>query len=161
MLFVATAVRQWIPRYRRYVEACRAAAGRVNDRFPGNPIQLELATDAHSNDHARALAALGMAHIVFVGSTYDGLNLVAIEAALVGESALVLSENAGVHEDVGALSWSFNPFDIAQAADQLGGALAQPVGERVHEALERRRIVCSRSPRSWVAARSEAARQGA
>ena len=61
--------------------------------------------------------------MLFVNAVYDGLNLVAKEAPLVNtrDGVLVLSENAGAHEELGDWAVSVNPFDVAGQADALLG----------------------------------------
>ena len=60
----------------------------------------------------------------------DGLNLVAKEAFLLNtrDGALVLSENAGAHEELGDWAVTVDPFDVSGAggcalrgADASGG----------------------------------------
>jgi trehalose 6-phosphate synthase len=153
LLAVITPVRQWIPLYQRYVAACETAVARVNERFPGNPVVLSLAPDPFVNDHHRALAALSLADVVVVGSIYDGLNLVAMEAAVTGEAGLVLSENTGAHEYLGPFALSVNPFDTSETADQLERALVEPEADRVRAAAGRRSFVESRGPADWVRSR--------
>ena len=43
---------------------------------------------------------------------------------------LVLSENTGVHDELGAFSLAVNPFDIGDQAEKLYQALTMPKGER-------------------------------
>ena len=63
--------------------------------------------------------------MLFVNAIFDGLNLVAKEAPLVNErdGVLVLSENAGAHEELGDWALSVNPFDVAGQAEAIHRAL--------------------------------------
>ena len=74
--------------------------------------------------------------MLFVNAVYDGLNLVAKEAPLVNtrDGVLVLSENAGVHEELGSWALSVNPFDVAGQADALLQALTMDERERARRA---------------------------
>jgi trehalose 6-phosphate synthase len=67
-----------------------------------------------------------------VNAVFDGLNLVAKEAPLVNtrEGVLVLSENAGVHEELAGLAITVNPFDVEGQAEALHRALTMPADER-------------------------------
>ena len=68
--------------------------------------------------------------MLFVNAVYDGLNLVAKEAPLVNtrDGVLVLSENAGAHEELGDWALTVNPFDVAGQADALHQALTMDAG---------------------------------
>jgi trehalose 6-phosphate synthase len=57
---------------------------------------------------------------------------VAKEGPLVNErdGVLVLSQNAGAHEELGAWALSVNPFDVAQQAEAIHRALAMTAAER-------------------------------
>jgi trehalose 6-phosphate synthase len=118
--------RTHLSEYRRYLDACVREAGRINERFPragGPPIRLML---ADSSDHDRALAVLGLADVVLVNSTCDGLNLVAKESVVAGggRSRLVLSETTGVHEEIGEWTYGVHPFDIDGTGEAMVAALA-------------------------------------
>ena len=65
--------------------------------------------------------------MLLVNAIFDGMNLVAKEAPLVNErdGVLILSENAGAHEELGDWALTVNPFDIAGAG-----------ARRSHEALD-------------------------
>jgi len=63
---------------------------------------------------------------------YDGMNLVAKEAPLVNtrNGVLVLSENAGAHEELAEWALTVNPFDVWGQAEALHEALAMEPAER-------------------------------
>ena len=46
------------------------------------------------------------------------------------DGVLILSENAGAHEELGDWALSVNPFDVAGQADAIHRALEMPVEER-------------------------------
>ena len=157
-LAVMTPTRTWVPEYRRYQEACERAARRINDRFGGRgrrrrvPVSLLLARDPRLPDHHRALGALRVADAVLVNPLFDGLNLVAKEAAVVSEhdAVVVLSENAGSYEDLAEGVLGINPFDVAQTAESLGRAFDMPARERRSRAATLKRAVRARTPEKWV-----------
>lgn len=155
-LAVLTPTRTWVPEYRRYQQACERAAERINERFGGRgrraPVSLLLASDPRLPDHHRALGALRIADAVLVNPLFDGLNLVAKEAAVVSErdAVVVLSENAGAYEDLADGALGINPFDVEQTADALGRAVDMPARERRSRAATLKRAVRARTPERWV-----------
>jgi trehalose 6-phosphate synthase len=60
------------------------------------------------------------------------MNLVAKEAPLVNgrDGVLVLSENAGAHDELGEWALTVNPFDVAGQAQAIHEALSMEAGER-------------------------------
>jgi trehalose 6-phosphate synthase len=155
MLAVLTPVREWVGEYRNYYANIQLLARRINQRYGGrqNVVHLEIAEDAHRCDHARAVAALAVADVHVVNPTFDGLNLVAIEGAVAGDSALVLSENAGIHESFEAFVQSVNPFDIDETTDALDLTLGSPVSERRLASHHRATLAENSSPVEWMTGR--------
>src|SRR5262249_22008536 len=122
--------RQEIPEYAEYVGAIQREARRVNDRFQRDgwmPIDLQM-----SDNFPQAVAAYKDFDVLLVNAIFDGLNLVAKEAPLVNErdGVLILSENAGAHEELGDWALSVNPFDVAGQADAIHRALEMTADER-------------------------------
>ncbi|MEZ5100504.1 MAG: trehalose-6-phosphate synthase [Thermoleophilia bacterium] len=122
--------RQEIPEYTAYLTAVRREAEAVNARFGGNgwlPLDLRV-----RDDFAESLAGYVEYDALLVNAVYDGMNLVAKEAPLLNERAgvLVLSENAGAHEELGRHALTVNPFDVGQQAEALHAALTMPAAER-------------------------------
>ncbi len=78
------------------------------------------------------MAAYREFDVLLVNPIYDGMNLVAKEAMMVNErdGALVLSENAGAHEELGEWAITINPFDVGATADALREALVTPLATR-------------------------------
>jgi trehalose 6-phosphate synthase len=130
MLALLDPSRQDIPEYAEYLGAVQREARRVNDRFQQEgwlPIELVV-----EDDFAASVAAYKQFDVLFVNAIFDGMNLIAKEAPLVNErdGALVLSENAGAHDELGAWALSVNPFDVAGQAEAIDRALTMPAGER-------------------------------
>ena len=122
--------RQDIPEYAEYVGAIQREARRVNDRFQQEgwtPIDLQM-----NDDFPQAVAAYKDYDALLVNAIFDGLNLVAKEAPLVNErdGVLILSENAGAHEELGDWAVTVNPFDVAGQAEAIHLALEMPAAER-------------------------------
>src|SRR5919198_1301291 len=130
MLALLDPSRQDIPEYAEYLGAIQRTARVVNDRFQQDgwtPIDLQI-----RDDFPQAVAAYKQFDVLLVNAIYDGLNLVAKEAPLVNErdGVLVLSENAGVHEELGEWALSVNPFDVSGQAEAIHAALGLPAEER-------------------------------
>ncbi|HEY7198174.1 MAG TPA: trehalose-6-phosphate synthase [Gaiellaceae bacterium] len=133
--------RQEIPEYAEYLAAVRRAADEVNARFADRdwaPVDLRV-----GDDFPGSVAAYKQFDVLFVNPIFDGLNLVAKEAPLVNErdGVVVLSENAGAHEEIGEWALTVNPFDVAAQAHALHEALSMAPEER------RRRL---EGIRGWV-----------
>ncbi len=89
---------------------------------------------------------------------FDGLTLVAKEAPLVNErdGVLILSENAGAHEELGDWALSVNPFDVAGQAEALHRALDMPASERRERIEAIRSWVREHDLEAWIAVQLEA-----
>jgi trehalose 6-phosphate synthase len=152
MLALLDPSRQDIPEYAEYLGAVQREARRVNDRFQQagwTPIELVI-----EDDFAASVAAYKQFDVLFVNAIYDGMNLIAKEAPLVNErdGALILSENAGAHDELGDWAISVSPFDVAGQAEAIDRALTMPAGER----RERLQAICEQVREHDVAAWIEA-----
>jgi trehalose 6-phosphate synthase len=87
-----------------------------------------------------------------VNAMFDGMNLVAKEAALVNErdGVSILSENTGAHEELGEYALTVNPFDVQELADSLHAALTMGRDERARRARALKEILTSRDPGDWI-----------
>jgi trehalose 6-phosphate synthase len=145
MLALLDPSRQDIPEYAEYLAAIEREARRVNDRFqqPGwRPIDLQIA-----DDFPMSVAAYKQFDVLLVNAIFDGMNLVAKEAPLVNtrDGVVVLSENTGVHAELGEWALTVNPFDVEGQAEAIEEALTLAPGER------RRRLDALRSHvREWL-----------
>lgn len=122
--------RQDVSHYRTYLNAITRTAARVNARYGQRgwaPIRLELGENVR-----RAVALYRDFDVLLVNPIYDGMNLVAKEGMVVNQrdGVLVLSENAGAHEELGQWSVTVNPFDVGATADALHQALTTPLPQR-------------------------------
>jgi trehalose 6-phosphate synthase len=152
MLALLDPSRQDIPEYAEYLAMIQREARRVNDRFQREgwaPIQLEIADNFH-----QSVAAYKQYDVLLVNAIFDGLNLVAKEAPLVNErdGVLVLSENAGAHEELGEWAVSVNPFDVAGQAEALHEALELPLDERRRRLAAIRAHVREHDLEAWIGA---------
>ena len=130
MLALLDPSRQDIPEYSEYLAMIQREARAVNDRFQQGdwlPIDLQI-----GDDFLQAVAAYKQFDVLLVNAIFDGLNLVAKEAPLVNErdGVLILSENAGAHEELGEWAVTINPFDVSGQARAIHEALTMPGEER-------------------------------
>jgi trehalose 6-phosphate synthase len=152
MLALLDPSRQDIPEYAEYLGAIQRAARAVNDRFQEDgwtPIDLRIA-----DDFPRSVAAYKQYDVLLVNAIFDGLNLVAKEAPLVNtrDGVLLLSENAGAHEELGDWALTVNPFDVAGQAEAIHRALELPEGERRTRLAAIRTHVREHDLAAWVEA---------
>jgi len=130
MLALLDPSRQDIPEYAEYLGAIQREARRVNDRFQQDgwvPIDLQIA-----DNFPQAVAAYKQFDVLLVNAIFDGLNLVAKEAPLVNvrDGVVILSENAGAHEELCDWTITVNPFDVSGQAAAIHEALELGVDER-------------------------------
>jgi trehalose 6-phosphate synthase len=150
MLALLDPSRQKVPEYVEYLAAVEREAAAVNERFGSDgwlPVDLRVA-----DDFARSVAAYKQFDVLLVNAVYDGMNLVAKEAPLVNGRAgvLVLSENAGAHEELGEWALTVNPFDVAGQADAIHRALTMDEAERRRRSEAIQAQVRANDVRAWI-----------
>jgi trehalose 6-phosphate synthase len=142
--------RQDVSAYVRYLRQIRQTAARINGDLgteDWQPIRLEVA-----ESERKAIAGLKNFDVLLVNPVYDGLNLVAKEGALVNQKAgvIVLSENAGAHEELRGHVLSVNPFDVEATAAAIYTALTMPAEERRRLNDEARSVVRANDIARWI-----------
>jgi trehalose 6-phosphate synthase len=152
MLALLDPSRRDIPEYGTYLEEIEATVAAINNRFSTVgwlPITLEI-----RDDFTRSVAAYKLYDVLLVNAVFDGMNLVAKEAPLINEQdgALVLSENAGVHEELAPWVLTVNPFDLVGQAEAIHAALELDPEERRARAEAIRAHVREHDIESWLAA---------
>ena len=150
MLALLDPSRQDIPEYSEYLGAIQREVRVVNDRFQEGgwlPIDLQIA-----DNFPQAVAAYKQFDVLLVNAIYDGMNLVAKEAPLVNgrDGVLILSENAGAHEEIGEWALTVNPFDLHGQADAIHRALTLPADERRRCAAAIREYVETHRVEGWI-----------
>ena len=107
-----------------------------------------------ADDFLRSVAGYKQFDVLLVNAVFDGLNLVAKEAFLVNErdGVLVLSENAGVHEELGEWAMTVNPLDVSGQANALYAALTLEPAERRRRAGTIRDHVRTHDISEWIEA---------
>jgi trehalose 6-phosphate synthase len=148
MLALLAPSRQDVPEYAAYVREVERAAAAVNERFPGS-LELDVA-----DDFPRSVAGYKQFDVLLVNPVFDGLNLISKEAPLVNgrDGVLVLSENAGSHEELAEWALTVSPLDLQGQADALAAALALPAEERRRRAEALRAHVRRHDIREWIEA---------
>jgi trehalose 6-phosphate synthase len=144
--------RQDVPQYREYARQVLQVARVINQRLGTDawqPIRLELRDDMN-----RAVAGYKQFDVLLVNPIYDGMNLVAKEGITVNRrgGALVLSENAGTHEELGEWAITINPFDVDATAQALHRALLMDPVERHARAEKMRAVVQQNDVARWISA---------
>jgi trehalose 6-phosphate synthase len=139
--------RQAVPEYVEYLAAVEQAVERVNGRHRG-------AIELHVSDNfPQSVAAYKQYDVLLVNAVYDGMNLVAKEAPLVNvrDGVIVLSENAGAHEELGEWCVTVNPFDVWGQAQALHEALEMDAEERRRRIEAIREHVRKHDVGAWIA----------
>jgi trehalose 6-phosphate synthase len=142
--------RQDVAAYRNYVRRVRQVVQRINKQYGSEgwqPVRLEFGESVR-----KAMAALRNFDVLLVNPVYDGLNLVVKEGALVNRSngAIVLSENAGAHEELSAHVLSINPFDIMATADAMHRAIVMSAEEKRTRNDGAREVVRTNDIARWI-----------
>jgi len=153
--------RQDLAVYRDYTAEVQRLAVDINARYgtPGwRPVVLHV-----QDDFPRSLAAYRLADVALVNPIRDGMNLVAKEVPVVSDAgcALVLSREAGAHEELGEDAITVNPYDVVDTARALHEALTMSPADRTERT---KRLVASATalpPARWFLDQLEALRGAA
>jgi len=127
--------RKDLPEYRSYIRECVRTAERINDEVgeeDWQPIEISL-----KDDFPLALGAYSRYDVLLVNPVFDGMNLVAKEGPLLNrkKGVLILSENAGAHDELGRYALSINPFDVSATARRHPPG-AGDAGSRTRQAVQ-------------------------
>lgn len=151
---VATTPSRATSRHRDYEQLTEAHVARVNERFgrPGRDAVTLVRPALHGDSRHCVVAALAGCRAALVNSTFDGLNLFAKEAAhlMADDADLLLSVNAGVHEQLGRFATAVDPFDVDGTADAILRALRRP--HDAPGAPGRRAVLAGESTAGWLGA---------
>jgi trehalose 6-phosphate synthase len=143
--------RQSIDDYRSYLGSVLSVAARINRRYSRGgwmPIRMEI-----EENMDKAIAGYKSYDVMLVNPIYDGMNLVAKEGVVCNErdGVLILSENAGSHEELGEQAITVNPFDIDETADALYLAIAMDKRQKQARARHLRETVKNNDITRWIA----------
>ncbi|MFH9223036.1 trehalose-6-phosphate synthase [Streptomyces lydicus] len=141
--------RQDLAVYREYTAEVGRLAEEINAEFgtaDWRPVVLHV-----KDDFARSLAAYRLADVALVNPIRDGMNLVAKEIPVVSDRgcALVLSREAGAHEELGADALTVNPYDVSGTAQALHEALSMDATERSRRTERLTAAATALPPAQW------------
>jgi len=139
-----------VPEYADYLAQVGGVVAEINARHHmegWQPIDLRL-----QEDMTFAIAAYQLADVLVVNAVNDGMNLVAKEAVLVNsrDGVLLLSENTGAHEELGAQALTVHPFDLQQQADAMYEALTMDPAERKARLAGAADVVRANDVQRWL-----------
>ncbi|MZF87227.1 trehalose-6-phosphate synthase [Streptomyces sp. SID5643] len=150
--------RQDLAVYRDYTAEVQRVADEINAAFgtPGwTPVVLHV-----KDDFARSLAAYRLADVALVNPIRDGMNLVAKEVPVLSDAgcALVLSREAGAHEELGEDAITVNPYDVTGTAEALHEALSMRPEERAERGKRLAAAATALPPAQWFVDQLDALR---
>ncbi|MGW2415477.1 alpha,alpha-trehalose-phosphate synthase (UDP-forming) [Streptomyces tubercidicus] len=150
--------RQDLAVYRDYTAEVERVAEAINADYgtaSWRPVVLHV-----KDDFARSLAAYRLADVALVNPIRDGMNLVAKEIPVVSDAgcALVLSREAGAHEELGADALTVNPYDVVGTAEALHEALSMDDAERAARTERLAAAATALPPARWFLDQLEALR---
>lgn len=143
--------REGLPEYLAYRQEVEGLTDVINRRWATDdwtPIELDF-----RDDFPRSVAHLRRYDVLMINPIRDGLNLVAMEGPIVNErdGTLVLSREAGIHDQLDGVCLSVNPYDITEQAAALAEALDRTPAARATAAAALRERSLARTPRDWLA----------
>lgn len=104
------------------------------------------------DNFARSVAAYKQFDVLMVNAIYDGMNLIAKEAGLINrrDGVIILSENAGAHEELGDYCLSVSPFDLESQSQAIYQALTMAQDEKARLAGKIRQTVRHNDIHKWI-----------
>lgn len=149
-LAFAYPTREELKEYRDYRVEVEAKVAEINKEFGTDawqPVELHIKDNYH-----RSIAALKHFDVLLTNPIYDGMNLVAKEAAVVNQNdgVIILSENAGAFEELRDSVLGVNPFDIDDTMLKIEQALTMSPLERGARAKRLRAIVTRNDILKWL-----------
>ncbi len=152
--------RQDLAVYRDYTAEVQRVAEEINERYgtaDWRPVVLHV-----RDDFARSLAAYRLADVALVNPIRDGMNLVAKEVPVVSDAgcALVLSREAGAHEELGEDAITVNPYDVMETARALHQALTMGPDDRADRTERLAASATALPPARWFLDQLNALRDG-
>ncbi|HZP26105.1 MAG TPA: trehalose-6-phosphate synthase [Dehalococcoidia bacterium] len=136
--------------YQTYTDEVFETVDSINDQYATDdwqPVQV-----FYENNYAQAIAGMQLYDVLFVNPLLDGMNLVAKEGPLVnkGDGVMVLSEQAGAHEQLGEYALSICPTDLEGTQRALLEALTMPIEERRRREAALKRLVLEEDITFWL-----------
>ena len=144
--------RSEIDAYRDLQQRVDGAIDRVNERFGTDDWQ-PILTITERLSNAELYGMYANSDVALVTPIRDGMNLVAkeyIAAQTDHDGALVLSELAGVHEELGDAAYTVNPYATDEVARAIHDALSATQSERRRRIDEGRQRVFAYDLFEWM-----------
>ena len=144
--------RSSIPQYQALQERVAVVVARVNSHF-GTPTYRPVILKRAHHEPPRVFRFLKAAHLVYVSSLHDGMNLVAKEFVAARDDeqgVLVLSSFTGAARELSD-ALIVNPYDLDEASDALAAALSMPEAEQRMRMRAMRRLVAEFNVYRWAA----------
>ena len=142
--------RTHIRQYQRYLEEINQVVRQINDAFGKDGWQP--ITTFIENNYTQAIAGMKLYDALLVNTIIEGMNLVAKEGPVVNtrDGVLVLSENSGVHHQLGEGALSIAPTDVEGTMDALYQAITMPLEDRKRRASQLVSAVCREDNTDWI-----------
>lgn len=148
---VAAPSRTKIERYRQLNAVVEQLAGRINERFGRGAYRPIILLRAHHEPPA-VFRFYRAAHLCYVSSLHDGMNLVAKEFVAARDDqqgVLVLSQFTGAAREL-TEALIVNPYDIEEASTALAAALHMPPAEQQVRMRSMRALVARFNVYRWA-----------
>ena len=142
--------RTHIRQYQRYLEEIKQVVQQINKDFGNEEWQPILAFI--ENNYTQAVAGMKLYDALLVNTIIEGMNLVAKEGPVVNtrDGVLVLSENSGVHNQLGEGALSISPTDVEGTMEALYQAITMPGEDRRRRASQLVSAVCREDNTDWI-----------
>jgi trehalose 6-phosphate synthase len=148
----ASESRSLIPDYQDLQQDVRESIERINDRFGTDDWEPVVYIDDFVPQE-ELCALYRYSDVMLVSAVRDGMNLVAKEyvaAQVDDDGVLILSDQAGAHEELGEHALTINPYDTESFADAIVRALTMDPGERRNRMAALREQVESHDLYAWM-----------
>ena len=149
---LAAPSRSAIPQYRALSDRVESLVAKVNAHFGTHNYRPVILRRAH-HEPPRVFRFLKAAHLTYVSSLHDGMNLVAKEFVAARDDergVLVLSSFTGAAREL-AESLIVNPYNLDEASDALAAALTMPEAEQRLRMRAMRSFVAEFNVYRWAA----------
>ncbi len=150
-LQVAAPSRTKVERYRQLNEAVEQLAGRINERFGHTDYRPIILRRSH-HEPPDVFQYYRAAHLCYVSSLHDGMNLVAKEFVAARDDqqgVLLLSQFTGAAREL-TEALIVNPYDLEEASAALATALAMPPAEQQVRMRSMRSLIAHFNVYRWA-----------
>ncbi len=150
-LQVAAPSRTKIERYRKLNEAVEQLARRINERYGNGSYRPVILLREH-HEPPEVFRLYRAAHLCFVSSLHDGMNLVAKEFVAARDDlqgVLVLSQFTGAAREL-TEALVVNPYDLEECSNALAAALRMPAAEQQVRMRAMRSLVAHFNVYRWA-----------